>query len=609
MTAQGEPRYAQALTPPATPCHQGPGGADGFSAGNAPGIASTADGIPPGRRIAARPAGEARDLPPPAPVGSPAPAPDSKERAEITLEQCPPGIPAPAGAESLLRCDSMAPAAQRAAGRRFPGEAVPTEAMASVSCSHNPFRASFPVGDGPAVQAGGQRSHHAAHSVEVSPVPQETRIAGQPAAEGPIQSPYPGEREPATGASEALDLRGCNATVLPAQSVAGEEGLDWPPLQSAPAVEGASDPQAARAGRRPPVYTAMALTVRAADALPAPPNAAPANLPPGGRAEITPGRPGGERPPRSAGAVTQPAHPTGLQACPPSDPAAFRSPDACEGSMGHAVFPTRRAGILFPAAAALSPATAAREASGATPDRTPARPTDPAGWPEMRPESAAAGPLLEEAPEALSTAIRRSGRDAVEPATAACGTVPAGSAGARSASIPEARNGKEPAAPRAESTRPALNGTHGDETTAGHVSRPVKEISVRLHDGRSEPVEVRLLHRNGELKVAVHTPDPSLAGAMRDGIGELTHRLAQSGYSTDTWRPPGSEPAQRPEGGERQGGFPSRESGSGRQDADQRNGKNHQPESPWRAADAEDGAQRGDNLERSYLTWLQSRIR
>jgi len=71
---------------------------------------------------------------------------------------------------------------------------------------------------------------------------------------------------------------------------------------------------------------------------------------------------------------------------------------------------------------------------------------------------------------------------------------------------------------------------------------PVQELSVLVPARTGEErdparVQVRVVERAGEVKVAVHTPDAQLSQALRDRLGELVQRLEQTGYRTETWNP------------------------------------------------------------------------
>jgi len=75
-----------------------------------------------------------------------------------------------------------------------------------------------------------------------------------------------------------------------------------------------------------------------------------------------------------------------------------------------------------------------------------------------------------------------------------------------------------------------------------HPQGPVQELSVvvpaRAGEDREAPqVQLRVVERAGEVRVAVHTPDVELSQALRERLGELVQRLEHTGYRTETWNP------------------------------------------------------------------------
>jgi hypothetical protein len=62
---------------------------------------------------------------------------------------------------------------------------------------------------------------------------------------------------------------------------------------------------------------------------------------------------------------------------------------------------------------------------------------------------------------------------------------------------------------------------------------PAREIRLQI-DG-PERVEVRMIDRAGDIRVAVRTPDSHLAGALREDLPALASRLEQSGFHSESW--------------------------------------------------------------------------
>ena len=70
------------------------------------------------------------------------------------------------------------------------------------------------------------------------------------------------------------------------------------------------------------------------------------------------------------------------------------------------------------------------------------------------------------------------------------------------------------------------------------ASRPAREVSVRIGDGKEESVDVRLVERAGTVHVAVRSRDVDLTDRLRADLGDLTNSLKREGFETDTWTPP-----------------------------------------------------------------------
>jgi hypothetical protein len=68
----------------------------------------------------------------------------------------------------------------------------------------------------------------------------------------------------------------------------------------------------------------------------------------------------------------------------------------------------------------------------------------------------------------------------------------------------------------------------------------IRDIKLQVASGPQQRVEVRLTERAGEVQVAVRTPDPHLAGTLRENLPTLSTRLADSGFRAETWHPSAS---------------------------------------------------------------------
>ena len=70
---------------------------------------------------------------------------------------------------------------------------------------------------------------------------------------------------------------------------------------------------------------------------------------------------------------------------------------------------------------------------------------------------------------------------------------------------------------------------------------PLKDVSLRIEQPQGQNVEVRVVERGGELRVAVHGGDSDVVQGLRQNLSELTDRLSESGFHAETWRPAASE--------------------------------------------------------------------
>ncbi len=68
-------------------------------------------------------------------------------------------------------------------------------------------------------------------------------------------------------------------------------------------------------------------------------------------------------------------------------------------------------------------------------------------------------------------------------------------------------------------------------------TRLANEISLQISTGGDQRVDIHLVERAGEVHVSVRTPDSALADEMRQDLGSLTGKLAQSGYATEHFTP------------------------------------------------------------------------
>jgi hypothetical protein len=70
-----------------------------------------------------------------------------------------------------------------------------------------------------------------------------------------------------------------------------------------------------------------------------------------------------------------------------------------------------------------------------------------------------------------------------------------------------------------------------------HPQAETHAISLRLTDTADQRIELKVTDHAGEVKVAVRTADADLAGSLRENLGDLVHKLEQSGFRAETWHP------------------------------------------------------------------------
>ena len=175
--------------------------------------------------------------------------------------------------------------------------------------------------------------------------------------------------------------------------------------------------------------------------------------------------------------------------------------------------------------------------------------------------------------------------------------LPGPHAGWAAADPPETAAGAAGAPP----PRPAVAVPAERDSTAPPASAS-GNIQVELTDG-GQRVQLRVEDRGGDVRVAVHTADPRLAGALREDLPALAARLEQSGFHTETWHG-GGAPAS---GGQRLAETAARSAGqpSQEQSNPQRQGQQQEPRQgkPRPLENPPDG-----KSDRKDFTWLFTSI-
>jgi hypothetical protein len=87
------------------------------------------------------------------------------------------------------------------------------------------------------------------------------------------------------------------------------------------------------------------------------------------------------------------------------------------------------------------------------------------------------------------------------------------------------------------STRPSNTVEDVTPTRPEVPAAPMKDISVRIQSEHGENVDVRILHRAGDVQIAVKSDSGETTQGLRHGLSELSDRLNATGYHADTWHP------------------------------------------------------------------------
>lgn len=94
----------------------------------------------------------------------------------------------------------------------------------------------------------------------------------------------------------------------------------------------------------------------------------------------------------------------------------------------------------------------------------------------------------------------------------------------------------QPGPPRNETSASAPAPATRSAAPPTPAAAPQKPGTLQFQlEGGGQRVQVRVEERAGELRVAVHTPDSHLAGALREDLPTLAAKLEQGGFRADTW--------------------------------------------------------------------------
>lgn len=75
---------------------------------------------------------------------------------------------------------------------------------------------------------------------------------------------------------------------------------------------------------------------------------------------------------------------------------------------------------------------------------------------------------------------------------------------------------------------------------------PLKDVSLSIAQPQGPNVEVRVVERAGEVRVAVRAGDSDVVQGLRQNLSELTDRLSETGFHAETWRPAASDASAAP---------------------------------------------------------------
>ena len=93
---------------------------------------------------------------------------------------------------------------------------------------------------------------------------------------------------------------------------------------------------------------------------------------------------------------------------------------------------------------------------------------------------------------------------------------------------------------------PASRESAAGEPASVCTPLPAAAHAIQLQmDGVEQRVNVLLAQRGTEVHVSVRTPDPQLAGALRQQLPALSSRLEQNGFQTEIWHPAQWHPPER----------------------------------------------------------------
>jgi hypothetical protein len=89
-----------------------------------------------------------------------------------------------------------------------------------------------------------------------------------------------------------------------------------------------------------------------------------------------------------------------------------------------------------------------------------------------------------------------------------------------------------------QSTAEAIRTSESDQPAAPQSrASAAQEISIRVAQPDSSPIDLRVVERSGQLHVDVRTSDAAMQTSLRQDLGTLTNSLQRAGYHSETFTP------------------------------------------------------------------------
>jgi hypothetical protein len=124
-----------------------------------------------------------------------------------------------------------------------------------------------------------------------------------------------------------------------------------------------------------------------------------------------------------------------------------------------------------------------------------------------------------------------------EPATSDQGETHAGPALGSSGLLAAKPDDSGDTSAQSASTVPNADPISAEPNNISIRPKPIHEISLKVANSSSSQLDIHVVERAGNVRVAVRTPDQELSQSLQTNLGELVGRLEEKGYKTETWLP------------------------------------------------------------------------